>query len=74
MSATIKLPGTLAAEILREAVRMKISEGGPPSQMEKTWSRWAYIAEMFGEHEVELPLDDVYLMTVAGAKQKGLGE
>lgn len=74
MSARITLTGSAAAELFYKAAKAKTRESGPPSSAEKLWSRWAFVAEHFGDHEISVELDHVYLMLTAGAKQKGMGQ
>jgi hypothetical protein len=66
MKASIKLDGPVAAAMLRAAVKDMV-EGGPVSQNEKRWSRWANAIEHFGEHEVTFDLDEVHLILMRGA-------
>lgn len=68
--ATITLSGPLAATLFNDAAARTSKEAGPISQNEKRWSRWGWVVEQFGEHEVTIDLDTLYLMLVAGAKQK----
>lgn len=73
MSARITMSGALAVELFTKAAKAKSREHGAISQAEKLWSRWAYVAEHFGDHEISIELDTVYQMLTAGARQKGLG-
>jgi hypothetical protein len=67
--ATITLTGSVAATLFRDAAKRKMNEGGAISQTEKLWSRWANVAEQFGDHEITIDLDTVHRMLVAGAPQ-----
>jgi hypothetical protein len=68
--ATITLSGQVAAKFFRDAAARKMKERPAVSQDEKRWSRWANVAEEFGDHEITVSLDEMHLMIVAGAPQK----